>query len=63
MSDHYYENKKAHFKSNFGIEWNENLSDYLRYINIEITREFMDNVSDLKESVDKLSGALYDTKG
>ena len=62
MSDIYYTNKKSQFKSNFGKEWDENLSDFLQFVNIEITREFIGEISVLKESIDDLKQSNYDTK-
>ena len=55
MSDYYYTNKKAHFKSNFGKEWDDNLSDFLQYVNIEINREFIGNMDELKDSIKELT--------
>jgi len=55
MSDHYYDNKKLHFKSNFGKEADENLSEFLKYVSIEINREMLDSFSDLKSSIDNLT--------
>ncbi|WP_334113539.1 hypothetical protein [Paucihalobacter sp.] len=55
MSDHYYNNKKAHFKSNFGKDADSNLSDFLKYVSIEMNREILDSLSDLKMAIDNLT--------
>jgi len=55
MADSYYDTKKLHFKSNFGKDADSNLSEYLKYVSIEINREMLDTMSDLKTSIDNLT--------
>lgn len=55
MSDQYYDNKKLLFKSNFGKEADSNLSEFLKYVSIEINREMLDSLSDLKGSIENLT--------
>ncbi len=59
MSDYYYDNKKAHFKANFGKAADDNLSEFLKYVSIEINREMLDSLSDLKGSIESLTESNY----
>jgi len=59
MSDYYFDNKKAQFKDTFEKQWDENLSDFLHYVSIEINREFMGNLNELKDSIKELTESNY----
>lgn len=55
MDDTYYDNKKPHFKIIFEKEWNSNISDFLKYVEIEITRESIGSMNELKSAIQELA--------
>lgn len=45
MSDHYLENRKIKFKSLFGVDADDNITDFLKYVSIDVNREMLDKMA------------------
>jgi len=60
--DIYYDNKKAIFENIFGKDADENVSEFLQYVAIEMNRELTGEISDLKSSIKDLTDSNYETK-
>jgi LPS O-antigen subunit length determinant protein (WzzB/FepE family) len=58
--DYYYHGKKIKFKSLFNKDADENLSQFLQYISIEINREMLGELDELTKSIKELTQSNYD---
>ena len=59
MSDHYLKNRKIKFKSLFGVDADDNISDFLKYVSIDVNREMLDKMDDLKMAIDNLTESNF----
>jgi hypothetical protein len=49
MSDNYYSNKKSQFKDEFNKNWDDNISDFLLFVSIQMQRELSGDIHNLSE--------------
>ena len=57
-TDYYYEGKKAKFGNLFSKDADENTELFLKYVAIEINREMLGELSDLKDSISDLKDSI-----